>query len=907
VFRVSALIIALVLLAAGSARAAEPRLGEFVFDGGVRAIARGADGSLYVGGEFSSPLKPTGGGLVLAGSGAGTPDPSSFPLVHGTVYAVAADGAGGWYVGGLFGRVGNVDVRNLAHVTAFGTADPGFTPNPDDVVYALARSGGTLYAGGDFASIAGQGRSRLAALDAASGTALPWAGGANAAVFALAVSGGTLYAGGNFTSVGSQAREGIVAVDATTGAVETGWNSQSTGAPRSIVVVGSKVYVAGAVFRFPGGVERRWLAALDATTGAVQSWNPDIGYARGLAASGTTLYAVGDFSGAGVTTNRYTAAFDIVSGLKTTWDAKVESGGGLTSVAVSGSTVYLGGLFSRVRGQDRRNLAAVDASSGALLSWNPQAAGQVNALAAQGTSVYAGGAFAGAGPAVGDAYGVARIRPDGTLDTGFKTGVDSFVTAVLVNGSTVYLAGAFTRIGGVERLGFAAVSAATGGVTSWDPAVDLGDSGPMPYGTALASAGSTLYVAGSFYNVQGNGRRGFAAFDMNSGALIGADVNTVGYINALATAGSTVFVGGSFPTIGGKPRSGVAALQSAGTDVIPWDASVGYNQVVNAIALDGQTAYIGGRIDAVGGKLRRGIGAVDTTTGAASAWDPSSNATEVYGVAVAGGTVFASGDFTFIGGRPRRLLAALDATTGAATAWDGAPDDAPMVLFSDGANVYAGGYFMSVGRRLTGPFAKLDLTAPETTINSSAGGSIAFSADEPDVSFECSVDSGAFAPCSSPYGLAAPHTFAVRATDLSKTTDASPATVSLGSTAPPPDPPVVTPQPVPPVITAPAPKRAPKPKRPSRSVSIPFKGGYRIGNLPRTRACNGKITLELRKGKRVLERRSTRLNKRCRYTTTFKVKRTTLGKARQLTVVVRFHGNRYLGRTTNRFPVLVPR
>jgi hypothetical protein len=269
--------------------------------------------------------------------------------------------------------------------------------------------------------------------------------------------------------------------------------------------------------------------------------------------------------------------------------------------------------------------------------------------------------------------------------------------------------------------------------------------------------------------------------------------------------------------------------------------------------------------------------------------------------------VFASGDFSVIGGRARRFLAVLDATTGAATPWDGAPDDAPTVLYSDGTHVYAGGAFVSVGRRLTGGFAELDLTAPETTIDGIAGDRVAFSANEPDATFECARDGAAFAPCASPVPRDGASTFAVRATDLSNNTDATPASTTFS-----PDPPPLEhpgqPNPDPPVaIPSPAPAPAPKKKTPSHIVTIPFKGGYRIGNLPRGRACNGKITLELRKGKRVLERRSTRLNKRCRYTTTFKVKRTMLGKATQLTVVVRFHGNRYLGRTTNRFPVLVPK
>src|SRR5262245_52669534 len=113
----AAVIVALMaacLFVPGPAGAAEPRLGEFVFDDDVSAIARGPDGSLYVGGYFSRELKPTGGGLVLPATGAAVPDPASFPMVQGDVMSVAADGHGGWYIGGGFARVGNVDVRNLA-------------------------------------------------------------------------------------------------------------------------------------------------------------------------------------------------------------------------------------------------------------------------------------------------------------------------------------------------------------------------------------------------------------------------------------------------------------------------------------------------------------------------------------------------------------------------------------------------------------------------------------------------------------------------------------------------------------------------------------------------------------------------------------------------------------------------
>ena len=80
-----------------------------------------------------------------------------------------------------------------------------------------------------------------------------------------------------------------------------------------------------------------------------------------------------------------------------------------------------------------------------------------------------------------------------------------------------------------------------------------------------------------------------------------------------------------------------------------------------------------------------------------------------------------------------------------------------------------------------------DMTAPETAVDSGPSGptndptpSFSFSSSELGSSFECQVDSGAYAPCSSP--MTAPrladgsHTFSVRATDAAGNTDPTPAT-----------------------------------------------------------------------------------------------------------------------------------
>jgi DNA-binding phage protein len=81
----------------------------------------------------------------------------------------------------------------------------------------------------------------------------------------------------------------------------------------------------------------------------------------------------------------------------------------------------------------------------------------------------------------------------------------------------------------------------------------------------------------------------------------------------------------------------------------------------------------------------------------------------------------------------------------------------------------------------------LDITPPETTIDSGPSGTVGttsasfvFSSNEAGSTFECKLDAGAFGSCSSPKSYAGlsegSHTFSVRATDGAGNVDATPAT-----------------------------------------------------------------------------------------------------------------------------------
>ena len=229
------------------------------------------------------------------------------------------------------------------------------------------------------------------------------------------------------------------------------------------------------------------------------------------------------------------------------------------------------------------------------------------------------------------------------------------------------------------------------------------------------------------------------------------------------------------------------------------------------------------------------------------------------------------------------------------TDWDPRLNGELDALYSDGTSVYAGGDFTAAGRAPAGHFAKLDTTPPETTVD----GAGRFSSNEDGATFQCSADGGAFAACTqAPAGA---QSVAVRAIDLTGNIDPTPAAWTPPAVADAPPAQAIIAAPVVTKAVPPVP-----PKLPSKTVSVPFSGGYKVGTLPRTLACRGVVTLELKLSKTVIARRSTKLDRRCRYKAAFTVTRKRLGKAKRLTVVVRFHGNRYLGRATNRFTVKVP-
>ena len=244
----------------------------YVTDGVVRTVVRSGN-TIYIAGTFSRVGPRTGPGLEFAPGGSQNP---GLPEVSGgtdTVNAVASDGSGGWYIGGLFTHVGGIARRNIAHIRADRSVDPAFDPSADGAIRAMVVSadGLTVYVSGLFTSIGGQTRNRIAGLNAVNGSATAFdPNPVGTQVEALAISGSIVYAGGNFTSIGGQLRNRIAALNVADGSATLTFNPNASNTVRALAISGSTLYVGGG-FATIGGQTRSNVAAL--TLGGVLDGN----------------------------------------------------------------------------------------------------------------------------------------------------------------------------------------------------------------------------------------------------------------------------------------------------------------------------------------------------------------------------------------------------------------------------------------------------------------------------------------------------------------------------------------------------------------------------------------------------------------------------------------------------------
>ena len=110
----------------------------WVTNGDVNSVFA-AGSRIYLGGDYDQVGPNTGSGVPLDPATGGRT--ATFPKVNGPVSVAVPDGAGGFYIGGAFTRVGDKSRQNAARVLADGTVG-AWNPNTDLAVRAIVLAKG---------------------------------------------------------------------------------------------------------------------------------------------------------------------------------------------------------------------------------------------------------------------------------------------------------------------------------------------------------------------------------------------------------------------------------------------------------------------------------------------------------------------------------------------------------------------------------------------------------------------------------------------------------------------------------------------------------------------------------------------------------------------------------------------
>lgn len=637
------------------------------------------------------------------------PTPAETLYTDGTVLAVAAapDKA---YIGGNFTLIGRPTGSWVA-------VDPGGTPiprRPEVVgsVSAAVRDGrGGWFVAGAIQAVGNVGRAaKVVHLRPDGSLDERWRvtvrGGP---VNALAVRGQTLFVGGGFVSLGGKPRRALAAVSSNSGRVLP-W--RLNGAPQIIVkrnrfqagaittlapsTDGRTLYMAGSFGRV-GGRRRAGLASVDVSTGHIASWDPRPNGEVGTIVpgpGGRVVYLAGSFGKIGGTARNAVAAVDARRGKSVAFNAHISPYDQVFGLVATPSAVYVAGDFTSLGGKSRHLLAALDPRTGGVSDWEPTLSGDsVKSLAIdpRGTTVYVGGELSEVGGQRRDRLAAIDAR------TGAVTGWDpptlGEISVLATDGKgTVFVGGEIEFVGGARRPGLASL-AADGSLSDWTPALD-----GIVRSLAVSPDKARLYVGGAFTPMDAPAQKNLAVVNVATGQLSAFGGGTNSGVWALAPTGdgSRLYIGGAFVTVAGTRRQRLAALDAGTGSLLSWNA--GTNDLVRVLLATEDGLYVGGDFSSAGGLSRSRLVKLDAETGRALGWNPAPD-DNVWALALHGGTLYVGGEFKQIGGKSRNALVAVDVESGEATPWDPSPDGTvrALRLSPDGLRLFAGGEFEKIG------------------------------------------------------------------------------------------------------------------------------------------------------------------------------------------------------------------
>jgi uncharacterized delta-60 repeat protein len=460
----------------------------------------------------------------------------------------------------------------IVRLRADGSVDAGFTVsiNVGGTVTALAaQADGKIVIGGNFTTVNGVGKTNIARLNADGSLDIAFTTSVNDEVSAIAVQAdGKIVVVGRFNAVNGVSRAHIVRLNLDDGSTDFGFTASADGHVHALAVQADGKIVIGGFFGSVNGASRSFIARLHAG-----------------------------------------GSLDI--------EFNASADQGVRSIAVQADgKIAVGGSFDTVNGFNRKSLARLNADGSLdplfLAEMNSAAAVIVVALAIQADGkIVMGGDFSVVN---GDARAnVARLNPNGSVDTNFVVSPNSYLTALATQSDgSIVMGGNFLSVNGIDRRRLARLDS-SGNLDDNFAASAIPPVGVS--GTVFAMAtqpNGKVVIGGAYTQIEGT----FVAYvhRFNANGHPGGVENRFPPLNnavraiAIQADGKTL-LGGEFTQIGNAPAGRIGRfLQENNAVDTGFNTGTGANNSIHAIVVQpDKKILVGGAFTQFNGTAHNGI------------------------------------------------------------------------------------------------------------------------------------------------------------------------------------------------------------------------------------------------------------------------------------------------------------
>ncbi len=384
----------------------------------------------------------------------------------------------------------------------------------------------------------------------------------------------------------------------------------------SIVVQPDGKLLVGGSFREFNGSSRSNIARLNADGTLDQSFNPGLGLNGKVNAvvlqSNGKLIVAGSFSSFNGVNRQSLARINSDGSLDTTFN--VGSGASMieTMVLQPDGKILIGGYFNLYNGIARNRIARVNPDGSLDSTFNPGSSANdvISTIALQTDGkIVIGGDFSNYNGVFRN--GIARILPNGSLDTTFNpgTGASHAVKCLLIQADgKIIVGGEFVSFNGFTRKGIARLNSNG----SLEPNY-LNGSGIEGSVFALAlQANGKLTVGGRFSSINGLIRSRIGRINVNGtldtafSSSFSLNAGTVHAVSILANG--QLIIGGSFTRANNVTGNGITRLDSSGVGDFLFNPETGANNHIrDMLILPNGRPLIGGVFTRFNGSLRNSI------------------------------------------------------------------------------------------------------------------------------------------------------------------------------------------------------------------------------------------------------------------------------------------------------------